>query len=235
MMCQFPAAWDGLASHCGQTLWFASHKRPLSVFFFVSSNHSPHREVRSPGTLVKHLEKRNGVSYGLHHTSQQRPSQEGFQIKSRAKCSCVFLWVSDLTFMISGPQQATGTAASTHADWLVHVLRKTSPAPVVRARARRVVHMRGMSVDKNAPVCETNQLLTLWRETVPLRCPPRPPTFGAESLGARKWKKNATRSNLWQSSDGISCVLIFPRYSDPDISHLKRRVGADAPDDSVAR
>ncbi len=40
-----------------------------------------------------------------------------------------------------------------------------------------------------------------------------------------EWDKvKDTWSNLQQSSDGISCVLIFPRYLDLNISHLKQCV-----------
>lgn len=41
-----------------------------------------------------------------------------------------------------------------------------------------------------------------------------------------EWEKvKVTWSNLQQSSDGISCVLIFPRYHDLNIPHLKQCVG----------
>lgn len=56
-------------------------------------------EVRLPGTVVKHLEKRNGVSYGLHHTSQQRSFGKK-DFKSKAKPSVATSFFGSVTRLL---------------------------------------------------------------------------------------------------------------------------------------
>ncbi len=71
------------------------------------------------------------------------------------------------------------------------------------------MHTCGMSVDKNVPVCETNQHSTI-AHSVQGNC--------ASAWKVLEWEKEKlTWLNPQQRSDGISCVRIFPRYSDLNI------------------
>lgn len=63
-----------------------------------------------------------------------------------------------------------------------------------------------MSVDKNASVCETNQCSVTQ-------------FAGGKSASVFPLLCVKSGSNLSQSSDGISCVLIFSRQYDRDISY----------------